>query len=93
MAETSRHLFEHPQLKAAVATFPAATVLDTARECEAGLIAMATHGRGGLTRLILGSTANEVLIHSPVPVLLHRPKEFAESVQSTEMAAAQTRST
>jgi nucleotide-binding universal stress UspA family protein len=93
MAETSRHLFEHPQLKAAVATFPAATVLDTARECEAGLIAMATHGRGGLTRLILGSTANEVLIHSPVPILLYRPKELAESVQSTEVAAAQTRST
>ena len=92
LAATNSELFEQPQLKAVVATYPAAAIVDAARECEAGLIAMATHGRGGLTRLILGSTANEVLIQSPVPVLLYRPRVGAEAGQTTETEAAQTRS-
>jgi nucleotide-binding universal stress UspA family protein len=37
------------------------------------LIALATHGREGLTRLLLGSVADRVLQHSPVPLLLQRP--------------------
>ena len=37
------------------------------------LIAMVTHGRTGLTRLLMGSIAEEVLRNSPVPVLLLRP--------------------
>lgn len=93
LAATNSELFEHPQLKAVVATYPAAAIVDAARECGAGLIAMATHGRGGLTRLILGSTANEVLIQSSVPVLLYRPRVHAEAGHSTEAEAAQTRST
>lgn len=93
LATTRSDLFEHPQLKAVVASFPAAAILDAARECEAGLIAMATHGRGGLTRLILGSTANEVLVHSSCPVLLYRPRHEAEATHPAESAATQTRST
>jgi len=91
LAATHGHLFEQPRLKAVVATYPGAAILDAARECEAGLIAMATHGRGGLTRLILGSTANEVLVNSPVPVLLHRPALQPEVRQTVGAAAAQTR--
>lgn len=37
---------------------------------DAGLVVMATHGRGGLGRAVLGSVADEVLRHAPVPVLL-----------------------
>lgn len=37
------------------------------------LIAMATHGRSGLSRLILGSVAEAVVRASSVPVLLRRP--------------------
>ncbi len=36
----------------------------------AGLIAMSTHGRAGMSRLLLGSVAERVLRASPVPVLL-----------------------
>jgi nucleotide-binding universal stress UspA family protein len=36
----------------------------------ADLVVMSTHGRSGLSRLILGSVADYVLRHSPVPVML-----------------------
>jgi nucleotide-binding universal stress UspA family protein len=36
----------------------------------ADLVAMATHGREGLTRLLLGSVSDRVLQHTPVPLLL-----------------------
>jgi nucleotide-binding universal stress UspA family protein len=39
------------------------------------LVALATHGREGLARLLLGSVADRVLQHSPVPLLLQRPAE------------------
>lgn len=37
------------------------------------LVAMATHGRGGLRRLLLGSVAERVMREVDVPVLLYRP--------------------
>lgn len=49
------------------------TILDIAKLRGADLIAMSTHGRGGLARLVLGSVADEVLRRSPVPVLLINP--------------------
>lgn len=42
-------------------------------EQRADFIAMGTHGRAGLNRLIMGSIAERVLRESHVPVLLHRP--------------------
>ncbi len=39
----------------------------------ADLIVMATHGRGGLQRALVGSAAQGVLAHSSVPVMLLRP--------------------
>ena len=41
-----------------------------ARNCD--LIAMASHGRRGLSALILGSETTKVLTHSIVPVLVFR---------------------
>lgn len=49
-----------------------ATILDIARE-SADAIAMATHGRGGLRRWILGSVSDKVLRGGDLPVLLVRP--------------------
>lgn len=47
-------------------------ILEVARTQESDLIVMASHGRRGLGRLLLGSQANEVLIRSKVPVLVVR---------------------
>lgn len=41
---------------------------------EYDMAAMATHGRSGLSRLLLGSVAEEVLQHVDKPVLLFRPR-------------------
>ncbi len=37
------------------------------------MIAIETHGRGGLSRLLLGSVADKVIRGSKLPILLHRP--------------------
>lgn len=41
---------------------------------NASLIVMASHGRGGLGRLVFGSVADNILRESTVPVLLIRPQ-------------------
>ena len=43
------------------------------REHGADLIALSTHGRSGLRRVLLGSVAEEILRRSHVPVLLFPP--------------------
>ena len=47
-------------------------ICDFAREREVDVIAMSTHGRGGIKRWALGSVADKVIQGSPVPVLLYR---------------------
>lgn len=46
-----------------------------ARECQADLIGMMTHGRTGLGRLFFGSVAEAVLRHAAVPVFVVRATE------------------
>jgi len=53
-------------------------ILDAAAEEAADLIAMSTHGRGGLNRFLLGSIASQVVQHANVPVLLVRAKAEAK---------------
>ncbi len=59
-------------LEQAIGTRVADAVLSQARLWPADLIVMGTHGRRGLARLVMGSTAEYVLRHSPVPMLLVR---------------------
>ncbi|GMA16615.1 universal stress protein [Deinococcus metallilatus] len=47
-------------------------IIEAAREEGAALIVMSTHGRSGLGRALLGSVAEAVAHHAPVPVLLVR---------------------
>jgi len=47
-------------------------IIATARERGCGLIVMASHGRRGLGRLMLGSKTSEVLTHSTIPTLVVR---------------------
>ena len=51
---------------------PAEEILEEAREFGADLVVMATHGRSGVVRLMLGSVAEAVLRRSEVPVVLVR---------------------
>ena len=51
---------------------PAEAIIATANERQCDLIVMASHGRRGLRRLLLGSQTSEVLVSSPVPVLVVR---------------------
>ncbi|HET6492874.1 MAG TPA: universal stress protein [Burkholderiales bacterium] len=49
-------------------------ILDEARKWRADLIVMGTHGRRGISHMLLGSDAEAVVRSSPVPVLLVRGK-------------------
>lgn len=55
---------------------PADLILGSAGRLPATLIAVATHGRTGLARVALGSTAMRVVHHSPCPVLVARPSRL-----------------
>ena len=53
---------------------PGSTIVDYAEENAIDLIAIATHGRSGLRRIIFGSVAEYVIKHSKLPILLIKPK-------------------
>ena len=47
-------------------------IIEAARKKRCDLIFMASHGRGALATLLLGSVTQKVLAHSKIPVLVHR---------------------
>ncbi|WP_310646414.1 universal stress protein [Limnohabitans sp.] len=47
-------------------------IIATAKKQKADLIVMASHGRRGIKRLLLGSETQQVLTHASVPVLVLR---------------------
>lgn len=49
---------------------PSHGIIDAAKEYNADLIILASHGRRGIKRVILGSQAQEVLSLSEIPVLI-----------------------
>ncbi len=71
---------EHPEGPAAD------EIVKRATELGISLILMTTHGRGGLGRVVFGSTADSVLRHAPCPVLLVRVSE-EESRKADEAAS------
>jgi nucleotide-binding universal stress UspA family protein len=66
---------------------PAAEIVYAARERSAALVIMATHGRTGALRSVLGSVAGGVLHHGPTPVMLVRPSELRPAEQPVQQAA------
>lgn len=52
--------------------FPADGIIEQSKASGCDLIVMASHGRRGLSRLLLGSQANQVVTHSAIPVLICR---------------------
>ena len=51
---------------------PYQAIIDAARETGCDLIVMASHGRRGVSALVLGSETTKVLTHSRIPVLVCR---------------------
>jgi len=47
-------------------------IIDTAQLKGCDLIVMASHGRRGISALVLGSETVKVLTHCKIPVLVHR---------------------
>jgi nucleotide-binding universal stress UspA family protein len=47
-------------------------IIDTAQKRESDLIIMSSHGRSGMSAIVLGSQTLKVLTHSKVPVLVYR---------------------
>jgi nucleotide-binding universal stress UspA family protein len=60
------------RIEVVVAPQTANTILEAAQQDGIDLIAMATHGRRGLARVLLGSVADKVLRGATAPVLLYR---------------------
>ena len=53
-------------------SFPYIEIIKAARRSHCDLIVMASHGRRGSSRLLLGSVASKVLAHAGIPVLICR---------------------
>jgi nucleotide-binding universal stress UspA family protein len=51
---------------------PATAIVDTAQKLGCDLIVMASHGRRGIERILLGSQTSEVLVTTTIPVLVVR---------------------
>jgi nucleotide-binding universal stress UspA family protein len=51
---------------------PYRAIIDTAKSKGCDLIVMASHGRRGVSAIVLGSETVKVLTHTKIPVLVHR---------------------
>ncbi len=56
----------------AIASAPWEAILSAAKKAKADAIVMASHGRRGVSALLLGSETQKVLTHSKVPVIVVR---------------------
>ncbi len=59
-------------ITSSVSDIPYEAIIAAAEESGADLIFMASHGRRGLSGLLLGSETQKVLTHSKIPVLVYR---------------------
>jgi nucleotide-binding universal stress UspA family protein len=65
---------------------PTLAIAEIAQREKADLIAMATHGRSGLARLVLGSVATGTIQRASVPLMLIRPTALVVSTASVAVA-------
>jgi universal stress protein A len=82
-AVQARGVAARPRLKTGV---PAEGIADTATEEGADLVVIGTHGRTGLTRLVIGSVAERVLRIAPCPVLVVKPRAVTASAAARAAA-------
>ncbi len=63
---------------------PYREIIEAASETKSDLIVLGTHGRTGLTRLLIGSTAERVVRHAACPVLVVRDRRLGPQANSKE---------
>ncbi len=80
---------EEVQIKPALVSdvAPAPAIVSYAKRCDIDLIVMGTHGRRGVRRLLLGSTAEEVVRTAPCPVFTVRSRDPSAAVALKEIAS------
>jgi len=71
-AETAAAQRVNCETRHAPGQFPADGILNAAQQLSCDLIVMASHGRRGLSRMLLGSQTQKVVTYSGVPVLVCR---------------------
>jgi nucleotide-binding universal stress UspA family protein len=79
--------YEHVMIEAQVGQ-PASKILNYVEENDIDLVVIATHGRTGLDRVLLGSVAERVLRQSPKPVFVVKPDRKSLVPTSSEAKAA-----
>jgi len=62
---------------------PFECILDGAEDLMSDLIVLATHGRTGIKRLVIGNVAEKVVRHAPCPVLTVKPKAVSRAQEAT----------
>jgi nucleotide-binding universal stress UspA family protein len=73
---------------------PAETLVEIARTEAADLLVAGSHGKSGITRLVLGSVAEKVALHSDIPVLIARgpaQRPFHKVLVATDFGPAAER--
>jgi nucleotide-binding universal stress UspA family protein len=66
---------------------PSKGIVEIAKEEQVDLIVMGTHGRRGLSRVLMGSVAEDVVRRAPCPVLTLKPSQ--EVLEAAEKAKAE----
>lgn len=67
---------------------PAAEIVRIAGDETAEMIVLGTHGRTGITRLLMGSVAESIVRHAPCPVLVYRETAERLAARKPEPARA-----
>jgi nucleotide-binding universal stress UspA family protein len=62
---------------------PAATICVVARELGVDVVVVGSHGKGFLSRVLLGSVSEHVARHAPCPVLVVRPREGGSKTETS----------
>ena len=62
---------------------PYQAIIDTAKERGCDVIVMASHGRRGISAIVLGSETIKVLTHSPIPIVVVRSQNVSDYVAAS----------
>ncbi|MBV8399182.1 MAG: universal stress protein [Acetobacteraceae bacterium] len=90
VAGVAKHLSAtFPEVEAqSLMGYAAPTIVEHAQARHAAAIVMASHGRTGLARMVVGSVAMGTIQRASMPVLVVRPNSFARGAQPPALATA-----